>query len=256
MRNSLSAILLLLHFTGIGLHAQQPAQHKYGDEARQWLLLYKAESKSPSPVYFYAHANGNGPRQADNFAADLLDDGISVVSWGSIQRPNGPDDTRTCWSDCQKAFQWVLDHAKTHGLDASNIVIGGTSRGSVMSWPLAHSKHPSIKGIHVQEALPLIAWSAPKVWLPTHEVHADSPSLMFTYFRPPGVSDLSPDAREYDKHDPKFGLMIVDKYTSFGIQDRVKLVHSLNRQGLPYTSIWSGIDKFILEVVKPAAPAE
>ncbi len=256
MRDPFATIAALLLLTCMGLHAQQPSQHPYRAESRQWLLLYKADSKGPTPVYFYAHANGSGPRQSDNFAADLLDDGISVVSWGSIKRPNGSDDTRICWSDCEKAFQWVLDNAKTHGLDASNIVIGGTSRGSVVSWSLAHSKHPSIKGIHVQEALPLIAWSAPEVWLPTHEVHVDSPSLMFTYFRPPGVSDLSPDAKGYDKHDPKFGIKIVEKYTSFGIQDRVKLGHSLNRQGLPYPSIWSGIDKYILEVVKPAAPAK
>jgi hypothetical protein len=186
----------------------------------------------------------------------LLDDGISVVSWNSIKRPNGAENTRMCWSDCAKAFQWVLDNAKTYGLDANNIVIGGTSRGSVMSWPLAHSRHPAIKGIHMQEALPLEAWRAPNLWLPTQEVHADSPSLMFTYFRPPGVSDLAPDAKGYDKHDPKFGLKIVEKYTSLGIQDRVKIVHSVNRQGKPYTSIWSGIDKYILEVVKLPAPSK
>ncbi len=231
---------------GVSGESGEPIRHQYGTEDRQWLLHYPSSNGEPSPVYFYAHARGNNPRQAEKFVDDLLSCGVSVISWNSIRDIQTLDQVRKSWEDAETAFQWVINNADELGLNPRYVVIGGTSRGSVISWPLAHSGHPAIRGICMQEALPIKAWQLPNVWLPTENVNKHSPPMQLTYFRVPGVSDLPERHRAFDNHDPKFGQRIADRYAQEGIRERAEVVHSLSKRKRPYSAIWQGIGEFVL----------
>lgn len=197
---------------------------KYGLEDRQFLDLYKAESDCPTPIYFDAHGNGGNTSIPGSMIDDLNAQGITIIAWESLTTVGTPEEVETGWNDAELMFQWVIDHAETYNLDASNMIIGGSSRGSILSWVYGHRPNPNIKGIYVFNALPSTVWSFPDWWLPTENVSAESPPIYFVYRREPGSSS---DPGNPDIHDPNNGITIVNQYQSLGIGDKTTLVHSI-----------------------------
>jgi hypothetical protein len=106
------------------------------------------------------------------------------------------------------------------------MIIGGSSRGSVLSWVYGHRPNPNVKGLYMYNALPRTAWAFPDLWLPTENVNNESPPIYFVYRREPGSSThpINPDI-----HDPNYGTIIVNKYQDLGIGDKATLVHSIGQ---------------------------
>ena len=197
---------------------------KYGTEDRQFLDLYKAPSDQPTPIYFDAHGNGGTTAIPDEVINDLNTQGISIVAWESLTSVNNPEEVQIGWDDAELMFQWVIDHAEDYNLDTSNIIIGGSSRGSILSWVYGHRPNKNIKGLYMYNALPGSVWEFPEWWLPYENVTSESPPIFFVYRREPGSSV---DAENPDIHDPNNGLLIVEQYESLGIGDDAELVHSI-----------------------------
>ncbi|MEM6894867.1 MAG: hypothetical protein AAF554_14330 [Bacteroidota bacterium] len=197
---------------------------QYGTETRQFVDIYKAESECPTPIYFDAHGNGGNTSLPSSIVDDLNAQGISVIAWESLTSVNTPDEVETGWSDAELMFQWVIDNAETYNFDVSNMVIGGSSRGSILSWVYGHRPNPDIKGLYMYNALPSTVWNAPEWWLPTENITVASPPIYFVYRREPGSSM---DPVDPDIHDPNNGIVIVDQYETLGIGDRTTLVHSI-----------------------------
>ena len=127
----------------------------YGPEDRQWLNLYLPSGSEPAPVFLYAHHNGSTADDVkDSWANPSLAEGIAIVSWESIAQVKGLPDFQICAADAKVMFAWVKEKAATYNFDIDKIFIGGQSRGSFVSWELAHSLDPSIVGIYMGQALP------------------------------------------------------------------------------------------------------
>ncbi|MEM9024837.1 MAG: hypothetical protein AAGB22_13905, partial [Bacteroidota bacterium] len=150
--------------------------------------------------------------------------GITVIAWESLTSVNTPEQVDTGWNDSELMFQWVIDHADTYHLDTSNFIIGGSSRGSILSWRYGHRPNSNIKGLYMYNALPGNAWSFPSWWYPPDDVTNASPPVYFVYKREPGSST---DPVDPDIHDPNNGISIVEKYARLGIGERATLVHSI-----------------------------
>jgi len=199
---------------------------KYGSEDRQFLDLYKAESDCPTPIYFDAHFNGGSTSISSEIVDNLNAEGISVISWESLSTVSTQAEVETGWSDAELMFQWVIDNADTYNLDTSNIIIGGSSRGSILSWIYGHRPNVDIKGLYFYNALPSTVWADPSWWIPTENVTVESPPIYFVYNREPGSST---DPIDPDIHDPNNGITIVNQYQSLGIGNRTTLIHSIGQ---------------------------
>lgn len=201
---------------------------KYGLESRQFLDIYKAKSDCPTPIYFDAHGNGGDTSMPNSIVEGLNAQGITVIAWESLTSVNTTNEVEIGWNDAELMFQWVIDNAAMYNLDTSNIIIGGSSRGSILSWKYGHSANPKIKGLYMYNALPDGVWADPNWWYPPDEVSVSSPAIYFVYKREPGSSD---DPIDPDIHDPENGIIITDKYESLGIVDRTTFVHSIGESG-------------------------
>ena len=86
----------------------------------------------------------------------VIDAGYALISWESITAIKDSEDTLQCQADHELVMKWIVANADAYNLDASNIIMGGRSRGSVISWPLANAKNEpyTIKGIYMYNALP------------------------------------------------------------------------------------------------------
>lgn len=199
---------------------------KYGSEDRQFLDLYKAESDCPTPIYFDVHGNNGNTSIPDSLVEGLHAQGITIIAWESLTVVSTTEETLTGWSDAELMFQWVIDNAETYNLDTSNIIIGGSSRGSIISWIYGHRPNTNIKGLYMYNALPNPAWASPSSWLPTDNVTIESPPIYFVYNREPGSSS---DSIDPNFHDPNNGITVVNKYQSLGIENRTNLVHSIGQ---------------------------
>jgi hypothetical protein len=199
---------------------------RYGSEDRQFLDLYKAESDCPTPIYFDAHGNNGNTSIPDSLVEDLHAQGITIIAWESLTVVSTTEETLTGWSDAELMFQWVIDNAETYNLDTSNIIIGGSSRGSIISWIYGHRPNTNIKGLYMYNALPNPAWASPSSWLPTDNVTIESPPIYFVFNREPGSSS---DPIDPNFHDPNNGITIVNKYQDLGIGDKATLVHSIGQ---------------------------
>jgi len=205
----------------LALSAQAHAQKwdhtdiKYGtdDPSRQWLNIRLADTVGPAPIYMFAHGNGgsaNGMSEGELQAINNA--GFATVSWESVPTVSSPADGLTVWADAQLMFDWVRANAATYNLDADNIVIGGRSRGSGGSWPLAHSGHPAIKGIYMYNALPRGFWQSPEQWTPVDNVTANAPHTYFTF---------GPNAQSSDGHNPVNAYPVRDRYIELGIGHKI-----------------------------------
>ena len=197
---------------------------KYGADTRQFLDLYKAESSCPTPVYFDAHGNGGTTAMPSTIIDDLNALGVTVIAWESLKSVGTPDEVNTGWEDAALMFQWVINNASTYNFDTSQFIIGGSSRGSILSWKYGHSGEAKIKGLYMYNALPSTSWAFPDWWYPPSDVTSISPPIYFVYKREPGSST---DPINPDTHDPNNGIIITDTYDSLGIGDKTTLVHSI-----------------------------
>ncbi len=210
-----SLLSILLFVISASAQAQQwDYQYvSYGDEERQWLNIHMVESELPTPVYVFAHSNGS---TADGMSQGQLDAiasaGYSTVSWESIATIQGPQDALTAWDDAQLMFDWVRANAATYNLDADQIIVGGRSRGSVVSWPLFHSDHPAIQGGYFYNPLPQGTWAQPELWSPVDNITADSRPTYFAF---------GPDRDDDDGHNPVNADPAVERYEELGIADRL-----------------------------------
>jgi hypothetical protein len=195
---------------------------KYGtdDPNRQWLNIHLAGTVEPAPVYLFAHGNGsiatNGMSQGQ--VDTIASAGYTTVSWESIPKVTNSEELLVTWSDAQLVFDWVRANAATYNLDPDHIVIGGRSRGSGASWPLAHSDHPAIKGIYMYNALPTFFWQSPELWSPLDAVNIDSPPTYLAY---------GPVPEDNDVHNPTNAYPVVDLYTELGIGDKITLTDGM-----------------------------
>lgn len=201
---------------------------KYGSESRQFLDLYKAASDCPTPVYFDAHGNGGTTVMPSSIIDALNAEGITVIAWESLTSVNTPDEVQTGWDDAEMMFQWVIDNANVYNFDTSNLIIGGSSRGSILSWKYGHRENPNVKGLYMYNALPSSVWRDSSWWYPPNEVKVTSPPVYFVYKREPGSSV---DPIDPDIHDPNNGFIIVDTYEELGIGNTTTLIHSIGDSG-------------------------
>lgn len=221
----------------------------YGTEDRQFLDIYKAASECPTPIYFDAHGNGGTTAMPNDIVEELNAIGVTVIAWESLTSVNTPEEVETGWEDAELMFQWVINNAQTYNLDVSNIIIGGSSRGSILSWKYGHTPNQNIKGLYMYNALPSSVWNFPSWWLPTENVNSESPPIYFVYRREPGSSS---DPIEPDIHDPNNGIIIVEQYESLGIRDEATLVHSIGETN--NSDKYQFLVEFVLSVLDSSCP--
>ena len=193
------------------------------DPERQWLNIALADDAGPRPVCLYAHANGGSADVVSDATADaVLGAGYSLVSWHSVPRIQSPADVQMGQADAQLAFDWVRAQADTYDFDPDRIVICGRSRGSVVSWELGYSGHPSILGAYYYNALPDGVWTTPEVWNPLDSVDAEVP--LFLAF--------GPAPNDGDIHNPANLHPVVDRYEEVDEADNVTLIEDMTVDGL------------------------
>jgi len=200
------------------------------DPRRQHLHLLQTLSTTqrPSPVFFHAHGNGGD----SNLTSDKLDifvgAGYSVISWESVGKVSTPEDINVCWSDFELVWDWFQANAAKLNLDPDSVVIGGRSRGSICSWPMAHSQKPAIRGLYMNNALPDGVWGENSHWV--EDVTAGSPPAYLAY-KPkcpkPIMQDCLPSPNPNDIHNPRHGQTIVDRYTELGMASMITLTDGL-----------------------------
>ena len=210
----------------------------YGPEDRQWLNLYLPSGSEPAPVFIYAHHNGSTADDVkDSWADPSLAAGIAIVSWESIAKVQGLADFHICTADAKVMFAWVKENAVTYNFDIDKIFIGGQSRGSFVSWELAHSQDPGIAGIYMGQALPGTSFNERLL----EPITKNAPPIFLAYRKEPGaVGDI---------HDAAHGLRVVERYKELGIGDKAELVHSLNDTS--DNQVMQFLPKFVRSVVKP-----
>lgn len=211
------------------------------DPARQFLNIYLADTAAPAPVYFFAHSNGGTAYGVPQDQADAVKAaGYTLVSWESATPLSNPEDIAIAWSDAQLAFDWVRANAGTYNIDPDRIIIAGRSRGSVASWPLAHSGHAAIQGIYMYNALPNSVWAQPELWSPVDNVNADSPPIYMVYGPTPG---------DGDNHAPENAYPIRDQYIAFGLGDTFTTYDSMQANGI------SNVNHYFAEFVESIEPS-
>ena len=142
----------------------------------------------------------------------IANEGYATVSWESIPTINGADEAAIGIADAHIMFDWIITNADTYNLDPNHIVVGGRSRGSIISWQLAHSNHPSIKGIYMYNALPQAAWQDVGTWSPVDEITIDSPITYLVY---------GPDFDDDDGHNPVYVEPVLAHFEELDISDKI-----------------------------------
>ena len=209
----------------------------YGSEDRQWLNLYLPSGSDPAPVFIYAHHNGSTADDVQHSWADpTVAAGTAIVSWESIAKIKSRADFEICTADAKVMFAWVKNHAATYNFDINNIIIGGQSRGSFVSWELAHIPNAGIVGIYMGQALPGDNFDDRLL----EPITVNAPPIFLAYRKEPGVVG--------DIHDPENGLRVLERYKELGIGDRAELVHSLS--DTDNSQVMQFLPKFVWSIVK------
>ena len=184
------------------------------DPERQWLNIHLAYDQSkPMPIYLFAHGNGgSADGMSEKELNAIANKGYATVSWESIPTISNPDEGAIGIADAQVMFEWVIANADTYNLDPDHIVVGGRSRGSIISWQLAHSNHPSIKGIYMYNALPQSAWQNVGTRSPVDEITIDSPITYLVY---------GPDFDDDDGHNPVYVDPVLARYEELDIGGKI-----------------------------------
>ena len=214
------------------------AHVSYGSDDRQWLNLYLPSGSKPAPVFIYAHHNGSTADDVRSSWADAtVAAGIAIVSWESIAKVKGLSDFQTCAADAKVMFAWVKENATTYNFDIDKMFIGGQSRGSFVSWELAHIKDAGIVGIYMGQALPGRSFNERLL----EPITKNAPPIFLAYRKEPGVVG--------DNHDPEHGLRVLKRYKELGIGDKAELVHSLS--DTKNSEVMQFLPKFVRSVVQP-----
>ncbi|GHV01195.1 hypothetical protein FACS1894159_08600 [Bacteroidia bacterium] len=206
----------------------------YGPGENQWLNLYRAEGAKPTPVYIWGHPNSDGKvlPSANDIPKNVVDmcreRGITVISWESVPQVKSYEDVMICRADLLLVYKWVSDNAAKLNLDVNNLFIGGSSRGTVVSWDFVCKYPDRIRGAYLAQALPKGAWA----------IEAENPLTVITADNPPVTLSYRTDMESDDGHSPKFGKRIADKYAELGIADRITLL-------LEQKNLYSGLIEFI-----------
>ncbi len=209
----------------------------YGPEDRQWLNLYLPSGNDPAPVFIYAHHNGSTADDVKSSWADpTVAAGIAIVSWESIAKVKGLPDFQICTADAKVMFAWVKENAATYKFDTDKIFVGGQSRGSFVSWELAHSQDSSIIGIYMGQALPGRIFNERLL----EPITKNAPPIFLAYRKEPGVVG--------DIHNPAHGLRVLERYKELGVGDRAELIHSLN--DTKDNQVMQFLPKFVRSVTK------
>ena len=200
--------------TNSGLWDHNHIPYGTDDPERQWLNIHLAYDQSkPSPIYLFAHGNGGSADGMDEKELHAIaNEGYATVSWESIPTINGADEAAIGIADAHIMFDWIITNADTYNLDPNHIVVGGRSRGSIISWQLAHSNHPSIKGIYMYNALPQAAWQDVGTWSPVDEITIDSPITYLVY---------GPDFDDDDGHNPVYVEPVLAHFEELDISDKI-----------------------------------
>ena len=208
------------------------AHLSYGPEERQWLNLYLPSGDEPAPVFIDAHHNGSTADDVkSSWANPTLAEGTAIVSWESIAKVQRLADFQTCAADAKVMFAWVKKNAATYNFDIDKIIIGGQSRGSFVSWKLAHSLDPGIIGIYMGQALPGRSFNERLL----EPITKKAPPIFLAYRKEPGVVG--------DNHDPAHGLKALERYKELGIGDSAELVHSLSET--KHNQVMQFVPKFV-----------
>ena len=238
----LSAFVCALSLTSVALFGQVKtpthARVSYGPEDRQWLNLYLPSGSDPAPVFIYAHHNGSTANDVKRSWADpSVAAGTAIVSWESIAKVRGMDDFRICTADAKVMFAWVKKNAAKYNFDINKIFVGGQSRGSFVSWELAHSLDAGIVGIYMGQALPGQSFNERLL----EPITKKAPPIFLAYRKAPGaVGDI---------HDAAHGQKVLERYKKLGIGDKAELVHSLNKT--KDNQVMQFLPKFVRSVTKP-----
>ena len=228
-------------------------RYDLNDPLRQHLHLLQAPSsdETPTPVYFYAHANGGKASSIEEHELDIfVHTGYSVISWESVSHLSSLEDVEACWSDFDLVWSWFRDNAVNYGFDSESVVIGGRSRGTVCSWPMAQSSKPQIKGIYMYNALPNSVWEEEannSFWLDS--ITQESPPAHLVY-GPECPKPISEDCDPNDGHNPRNGQRVVDKYTELGIGSKIELTDGLTNDGIGIYDLFPN-SSFVLPLVAP-----
>jgi len=206
------------------------------DPLRQHLHFLQTPSSidEPSPVFFWSHQNGGDAIDVDSSYLEIIaNSSYSVISWESVSLVKSPEDIEVCWSDFDLVWEWFHANAAQLNLDPNSVVIGGRSRGSACSWPMAHNQNPEIKGIYMYNALPNGVWGEGSPWL--EDVTAGSPPAHLVYgpeCEKPIRPDCEPSPDRDDGHNPRNGQKIVDRYTDLGMTSTIRLTDGLKNYGI------------------------
>jgi len=213
------------------------------DAGRQHLHLFQAPSDKPTPVFIYAHAEMKDAANMPDPAA-IAGNGFSIISWETVNGVQyGQNELQTCWNDFELVWFWLQDNAIEYNLDASSVIIGGSSRGTVCSWGTAHSEKDGVKGLYMVDALPDQYWLQPaaaKIF--TDTVTVNSPPLMMMYSSECGknIAECNPDPNT--GHNPKFGQVIASKYSELGIGPFAQLFTGLTNKDI---GLWDMFPRFV-----------
>jgi len=195
----------------------------YGTESNLQVMNIALPPSSSSEYYgvmMYHHAKGstyNSFGQRDVNSA--LDSGYAFVSWESVGRAvNERVDINTTWSYAQTCFDFLRENADEYGWDKNNIIVGGRSMGSIVSWQLMHSQHPAIVGIYTYNALPEQVWAQPDVWYPPDNVVSPVPPTYMVY---------GPGPESMDGHNPTNAYPVRDKYSELGEADKLTFIEGM-----------------------------
>ncbi|MBI4979263.1 MAG: T9SS type A sorting domain-containing protein [Spirochaetes bacterium] len=243
---SMMLVMLVLPFCMDAANAVPTYSHvSYGSASRQWLHIYIAtNSSTPKPVYIWAHADGTDANSFDDYLWKICrTNGISAISWEAVEMVDSPSTVATSEADFDVMLDWVRAHAAEYNINPDKIVIGGTSRGTVVSWKKCHTRWQDIRGIYMVSAMPDPVWAFvslgmgddPRTW-----VHANSRKCFLTYYTVPNTDDI---------HDPMNGVKLTNKYAALGIGDRTTLYHSVTN-----TSTYRWLPAFIKEVTADPPP--
>ncbi len=188
----------------------------YGKESRQWLMIYRPSAKPPTngyPVYLWAHGNGGAAdRPSSRMVKEMTGAGYAVISWESIPTiRTSPEQFQIAQNDADLMWSWFKKNAGSYTINSNNVIIGGESRGSGLSWEIAHSGDPAIKGIYMYNAVPDSFWLFTDQWNPDDFVNPKSPPIEFVY---------GPTRGDGDSHRPENGDSIRAEYEANGIEDR------------------------------------
>jgi len=207
--------------------------YDHNNPLRQHLHLLTASSNEKTPVFIFAHSNGKkvSAGQISGKDRDIISGaGYSIISWESVSNISSQETVQVCWSDFDLVWEWFQSNAKKYNFDTTSVIIGGRSRGSICSWPLAYSKKAEINGIYMYNALPN-PWeigNTGKPWV--HDVTLKSPSAYLVYgpeCEKPIKQDCEPSPDMTDIHNPRNGQTIVDRYTELGMASMITLTDGL-----------------------------